>query len=164
MIKQKRRQPKFKQDVIYEWFASVMDNGGAFFTVLALFGALPFGIFWLGCQTDSCTNTNNIPMMVGYCLSFFVILELIYIWICKNEKDLDEDYTVPFKMMSFIITGVIMNIIVPGLYGIYTLIKDHLIDLLLYLGGCIAIIFGLWVFYKLNRQILIYIKESRKIK
>lgn len=163
--KQKTKQPKFKQDRLYEWVESAIDGqGGAFFILLPVFSALSFGIFWLGCVTDSCTNTNNIPMMVGYFLSFFIILELIYIWICKNEKDLDEYCTVPFKLMSFILTCIIMNIIVPSLYGIYILLKDYLINLLLGLGGVILIVVALISFYYLNKAILIYIKESRKTR
>ena len=162
--KHKSKQPKFKQDAAYEWFESVMDNGGAFFIVLALFGAIPFGIFWLGCQVDSCANTNNTPMLVGYFLSFFIILELLYIWLCKNEKYLDEDYVIPFKLMALVMTCIIMNIIVPSLYGIYYLLKDYLIDVLSIIGGLILTVLGLYIFFKLNELILLYIKDSRKSK
>lgn len=163
-MKTKPTKRKFEQDRVYRWFEEkLFNNSGEFLTLLSLFGTLPFVIFWLGCKTsNSCTNTGNIPMMVGYFLSFFIILELIYIWICKNEKYLEEEDTVPLKVMSFILTSIIMNIIVPSLYGIYILLKDYMRGVLTYLAGFILIAIGLYLFYLINLEVLIYIKDSRK--
>jgi hypothetical protein len=160
-----KKEPKkklFKQDPIYKWLENKIDDIG-WMLVCIVFGIslLIFALFWLQCKNETCI-IHGIDSILAYAIPFIFIWELIYIWICKNEKHLEDDDVIPLKALAFVETSIILNIIIPFIYLIYFALRYFFISISIVLfwfiiGG--GILYG---FYQINKWILKSIRESRK--
>lgn len=157
---------KFKQDRIYESVENFFADHAIPFIILFMVSMVVFILFWAQCSSsgDTCTRLTNINFLMLYIIPFIIVLELIYVWICKNQKVLKDDDVIVYKIVAFCITSVVINIFIPLLYGVYYLIAECLIDVLIAICGIAIIAAVLYGFYMANKYILVAIRESRKIR
>lgn len=163
----KKKDKKFKQDRVHEWFEDHIGGMGLpgflFFFLLSLMG---FFLFWGQCtQGNTCVRLSQMNFLVSYLIIFFIVLELIYIWFCKNEEHLEEDDVFVFKTISFFLASIIINLITPLIYGIiysiYLVFTKFVVQASLIIFWSIIGVSVLYGFYRLNKWILKLIKKYR---
>jgi hypothetical protein len=160
------KQNKIKASKLYKW---VHDNlltslGSLFFLTIA---GLIFGrMFWFPSVQQAYgygyeTNDWNGHGMNGWVLGIlvFVIWELLYIWVCKNEKEIKKDKDILVaKIASLWLAFLIFTIIIPGIImGWNFITTTEWLPVLKFVGYVIAAVVGivavLWLFFKSNQVI-----------
>jgi len=166
----KVKKYKHEKDIVYKGFEWVIDKLD-FSAILWIMGLLAmsfflFGNFWLGCDLNEagnpiCVNSINWSFWAAYVVCFLLVTELIFIWLCKNKKDLNEEDTISIKVFSLIFGDLIINLVIPGSYYIIKYTFMYFATILLYGLITAGIVLLLRLFYIINSSILLHIKDSR---
>jgi len=179
MIKKQNTIKKLKveQDWLFKKIASLFDSGGSMFqekmfiiAIAFIASVALFWLYWLKCDGTSCANifTTEKIRSVIYVVSYLIITELSFIWICKNQKVLKEKDTFLYKFRAFMCAWVIMNFIIP----LTVLIKNIPFEVVVSICnivvtiaviGTLVFIVG-YLFYESNLFIIRYINKQRRLR
>ena len=163
MIKKQNKLKVVHPSKLYKWVDSnIFNNRGIIFAavILSLWFAL---IFWFpmteqpyGESTNMWNNHGINNWILG--LLFFLIWELLYVWICMNDAKMKRDDVGVVKFFSCFQTYIIFALVVPFIYFCINAFQkmnwSNVIVVLkwlgLILGMAISVVIVCILFYKLN--------------
>lgn len=168
-VKMKRKETnKIIPSRLYRWVHNyIIDNMGLVCLIIILgfwFGSC----FWFPLDEYSNNHWNNHGInnwLLG--LLVFVVWELLYMWVCKNDRDIVRDDIIFAKIISLYIVYAFFAVIIPAIG--FAIKWSPAIDwvaiigmVVLVVGVAVSIMIIGWLFYKGNQQLYDIIRRDVK--